>query len=120
MTRPDRQSEHRQKVHRGHVNGPDTPVIALSFGATTVDVQLVDRDCILMGAAIVETTGLAVAAATLLDGHDANGTTLLPYTLAANESARDALSSWGLAVTGGLRLHVTAGSVQGVVWVILP
>lgn len=120
MTRPQRQAEHRENIHHGHVNGPDTPVVALPFAATTTDVQLVDRDCILMGAAILETTGLASATAFFTDGHDASGSTLIPYTLSAGQSARDTLSSWGLAVIGGLRLHVTAGSVQGVVWVVLP
>jgi hypothetical protein len=101
-------------------NGPDSAVVAVPFVATTVSVNIISRDCILMGWAVLETTGAAAAEVDFIDGTDDNGSMLAPVTLTANQSNRETLSTWGLAVQVGLRAKIVAGSVSGVAWVVLP
>src|SRR4051794_30754957 len=101
-------------------SGPDSPVTALAFGPTAASVQITPKDGILLGFALLETTGAAAAVVDLVDGADDNAPSLVPVSLAAGQSTRDTYSSWGVWIQRGLRLKVTSGTVRGVAYVILP
>ena len=107
-------------VDRELMNGPDSPVTALPFGPTTASVNVVGQEGILMGYALIETTGTAAAAVDFVDGADDTGTVLVPVSLSAGQSTRDTFSSWGVWIQRGLRVKVSSGSVRGVAYVILP
>lgn len=117
---PNRQRRDGADTDRYRLHGPDSPVTALAFGTTAASVNVLTRDAVLLGWALVETTGTAGTAFDLVDGADDNAPVLAPFTLAANESTRDTLSSWGLWVQRGLRVKVLSGSVRGTLWVVLP
>lgn len=69
----------------------------------------------LVGCALRETTGAAGAVIRLRHGIDVNGEVLVPITLAAGESTRDA---WPLAVSfiDGLYFELVSGAVEGAVF----
>lgn len=95
-------------------------IVPLSFAALTAGTLIYNRGAVLVGTAFEETTGTATARVELIDGGDANGELVYAVRLAANESARDWPPSPRLACQFGIYVHVTAGSVAGVLHVGLP
>jgi hypothetical protein len=91
---------------------------SLQLAATTTDVLLISGRVLLKGWAVRETTGAAVAAFTIRDGLGATGLMVAPVNLAANESSREWFGEAGLVLEGGVFIDVTAGSIEGAVWVI--
>ena len=98
---------------------PAEQITAIAVPATTTNRLFALGPVQLMGWALVETTGAAVAAAELYDGNDATGQSLLPVTFQANESVRDWFGTQGILCQRGLYLNVTAGSVRGTLFVKL-
>lgn len=97
------------------------PAFPLSFGPLGVgQAQLITGAGVWCGESIEETTGAASARAVLLDQDGAGaGVTLGPFTLGASGSRNDPPNGNGVWFTRGLRLNVTAGSVAGVLYVVL-
>lgn len=92
--------------------------LTLQIPTGTTDLSLIGGKGVLVGWAVKETTGAAVASFDLLDGQVAGGPKLLlPVTLAANESTRDWPLVW-IPFENGVFLDMNAGSIRGVVFVI--
>ncbi len=70
----------------------------------------------LLGFSLRETTGAAAALVYVRDGADAGGKLLSIVSLAAGESIRDWFGPGGLSVGAGVYLDVTAGQVEGAVY----
>lgn len=114
-----RQRRHHDGEDGAYRRGPDSPVTALPFGPTGGTLQVTANQGILMGFAAIETTGAASATFDIIDGGDANGPSLLPVSLQPGQSTRDTFSSWGVWIQRGLTVKVSAGSVRGILYVIL-
>jgi len=99
---------------------PDSPVTAFAFGPITASLDVIGMNGILMGWAVVETTGTAAATFDLMDGADDGGSLLVPVTLTAGQSTSDDFTSWGVWVQRGVRVKVISGSVRGVLYFVLP
>lgn len=95
----------RRKVHPQQLGGP------------FADKIMYGRHCWVHGVAVKESTGAATASFQLHDGNDTTGPNVLPYNLAANESARDWFGDGGIFFEGGLFLNVLSGSCSGTVFV---
>lgn len=95
-----------------------TPVDAFPFGPTTASVQVVNRQCVILGFGIRETTGAAAASVDVVDGADDNAPVLIPIDLTAGQSARDAFSTWGIMAQRGARIKVRSGSVSGALFLM--
>lgn len=76
---------------------------------------------LLKGVALEETTGLAGGGvrAYVRDGANAAAPLMLPYRLGPNETTRDWFDGQGMAFESGLVVDVQAGTVAGVLFVIL-
>lgn len=72
----------------------------------------------LTGWAFRESTGGAPAALTIYDGNDTTGALVAPISLATGESTRDYPSMPGIELSQGLYVTVTAGAVDGSLWVL--
>lgn len=92
--------------------------ITVPFATTTVDLQLITRECRLYGWSFVETSGTDIAEIDLYDGSSNNGNLLVPITLSPGQSTRDWLGKPGLRVQGGVFADLVAGSVRGSIWVV--
>jgi hypothetical protein len=92
---------------------------AITFPATGSQ-KVLGPGSLLMGWALLETTGVASATAEIWDGQDATGQLLVPISLTAGQSTRDWLAGDGVLSQSGLFLNVVSGTVRGVVWVRLP
>jgi hypothetical protein len=88
----------------------------ISVPLTNTGALIINKETLLAGWSLVEPTGTVPAACTLYDGGDAGGQPLAYITLTAGESTRDLFTAPGLYCTRGLFVAVTAGSVQGVMW----
>src|SRR5581483_5165556 len=95
---------------------PDSPVTAFAFGPTTVSVDVVPSNGILMGWSAVETTLVSATAFDIVDGADDTGSVLQPVILAAATSGQGHYTSWGLWIQRGVRVNVLSGSVRGVLY----
>lgn len=95
-----------------------SPVDAFQFGTTTASVSIINRQCVVLGFGIRETTGLAAASVDIVDGADDNAPVLIPVDLAAGQSARDTYSSWGIMAQRGVRIRVRSGSVSGALYLM--
>lgn len=89
----------------------------IHLGTLTAGKKLDSRNGILIGIAVLETTGAAPAKLLFHDGQDATGAVIVPYTLLANESARDAWAPLGWVYENGLYVEVVSGSIDGSVLV---
>lgn len=92
------------------------PAQVLPFAATSADVTLYTGAAVLLGWALVETTGTASAALDIRDGTGTAGQSVVPVTLAANESTRDYPPGNGIAIQFGLFIDMTSGSARGTLW----
>lgn len=93
--------------------------IPISIPATAAGATFATGPVRLMGWALKESTGNAVAAFELYDGADTTGQSLAPVTLTANESIRDWFGATGIICERGLFINVTADSMRGTLFVKL-
>lgn len=89
------------------------PIRGLQVPVTTVDVTLIQADCVLFGWSLRETTGAAVATVEIQDG----GAPLGEIGLAASGVDTKWFGPFGIHVSGKITAHIVAGSVTGVVYV---
>lgn len=75
---------------------------------------------IVFGYAVEESTGAAIARIVLSEGAPSASFPAIPITLAANESVRDWFGPQGLHFRNGITVTVTAGAVDGSVFVVDP
>lgn len=99
---------------------PLMPARAVSLPVTTVSQPVETGSLWVTGWSFIETTGAAPATLVLVDGGDANGQPVAFISLLAGQSVRDLIASWPLQFQVGVFAKVTAGSVQGSVWVVDP
>ena len=104
--------------HHLHRLPPPRPFTMPTTGVGAVDI--ITGGGILAGWALEETTGAAVARAVIGDGNVGGVITqpIAPVRLAANESNRE-YPPHGVVYRRSLSVQVTAGSVAGVLWVII-
>lgn len=95
------------------------PVIAIPVAALSAFAQISQRPCRLYGWSFLETTGAAPATLDLIDGGNASGASLSPFSLTAGQSTRDWLGKPGLLVQSGLSINVSSGTVRGTIWALL-
>ena len=81
--------------------------------------QLVNTAGCLSVHATRETTGTTAAVYRLWDGSGANGTLILPVSLAASESTRDDFRDHHLTFEVGLYFELVSGTIEGSVSVLL-
>ena len=81
--------------------------------------QLVNTAGCLLLHATRETTGAAAAVYHLFDGSSSAGKLILPISLNAGSSTRDAFHSWVLPFAQGLWFNLDSGQVEGLVSVLL-
>ena len=74
--------------------------------------------CVLMGWAVYETTGVASATLTILDGTDTLGANKFTVALTAGQSDRDWFGPWGIEFRAGLFMTIATGSISGVLMYI--
>ena len=86
----------------------------LAIPVTTVDVALISGECVLFGWSLRETTGAAVATCEMQDSGGAIG----EIGLAAGGVNTQWFGSLGVHISGQVKLHVVAGSVTGVAYVL--
>lgn len=91
----------------------DRQVITLP--SNTLSKSITTTDGCLLAVNIKETTASAGAAITFHDGQDVTGQQMVPYTLLANESARDQWPNHGIPFKNGLFAHIISGSIDGTV-----
>lgn len=89
-----------------------------TVGPATVDI--IQGGGLLAGWALEETTGAATARVIIGDGNNTGVSPqpIAPVRLAANESNRE-YPPRGVIFQRSLSMQVTAGSVQGVLWVVI-
>lgn len=82
-------------------------------------LSLVSGRGLLVGWAVRETTTAAGARMAIRDGTAANGRMVVPLNMTADQSTRDFVPAPGFLFERGLFVDVTAGSVEGALFVIL-
>lgn len=68
---------------------------------------------VLFGLAVRETSGTAGAVVRLHNGTDVNGEVVVPVSLNAGESVRDAWPPLGVIMEGGIFPELVSGAVEG-------
>lgn len=86
---------------------------AQPFAATTGTRAVSSSASVLMGWALVETTGTASASVDVFDGSDNTGSYVATITLNPGQSVRDWFAEGGLELERGCAFVVTSGSVKG-------
>jgi hypothetical protein len=71
---------------------------------------------LLMGWALLETSGTVAATLEIYDGEDVTGQLIAPIALAPGQSTRDWMAPDGLETDIGLFVRVIAGTIRGVLW----
>lgn len=95
---------------------PATPLDVVSGAGSA---KLVTGRALLTGLALRETTGTAGAVARLHDGESASRRSIIPVSLAANESVREVVGLSGALYVTGVFIEVVSGSVEGSVFAVL-
>jgi hypothetical protein len=94
------------------------PAIAIDVTSTAAGSTLVAGRLLIVGVALMETTGVTGASCKLRDGSSAAGTRVIPFTLGPNESVRDAFP-FGVIYEQGLFLDMAVGTaIIGSVFVV--
>lgn len=95
------------------VEGERYEVRKVSWEATAASADLIQRVDRILFWSFRETTTTAVARLRLRDGSDANGDTIVPISLSADQSTRDWLGPQGIPCKAGVYLEMITGTVEG-------
>lgn len=94
------------------------PAQVFPIPTITAGQQVYLGPAVLYGWAFEETTTSAVARLNLYDGTANTGKLVVPISLSADQSTRDYLPGNGVEIRTGVFLDVTAGSIDGSVWIV--
>lgn len=93
-----------------------SPIDPISSGVEAAGYQFIARSGRLYGWSFVEAGGSDPATLSLYDGSSNNGQLIAPVTLLANQSVSLIWGKPGIRVRNGVRMVVTSGTVQGVIY----